>query len=117
MLVSSVAAARAAATTRGRRTGPRAQLLRVVARRAARTGPTAVVHPPTGAPVPSASVVGALLDHVSPALRASVDHEGVTARPAHLVARRTDAESQRRWRESGADDGALPAPAAERTLA
>ncbi len=115
---TAVAAAGGADGTRDPGPHPRAELLRVAAWRAARTGLTAdLVHPLTGAPAPAAAVVRALLEHVSPALRAVGDLERVTARLDHLVAQGTGAQVQRRWRERGADDGTLLALAAERTLA
>jgi carboxylate-amine ligase len=97
---------------------PRAELLRVASWRAARTGLTGdLVHPLTGRPAPAATVVGALLAHVTPALEAAGDLERVTARLDHLVAEGSGADVQRRWREAGADDGELLRRAAGRTLA
>jgi carboxylate-amine ligase len=116
--VATASTASTATGAVGSRSEPRAELLRVAAWRAARTGLTAdLVHPLTGAPAPAATVVRALLEHVTPALRRAGDLERVTARLDHLVAQGTGAEVQRRWREGGADDGALLAFAAERTLA
>jgi glutamate---cysteine ligase / carboxylate-amine ligase len=97
---------------------PRAEMLRVASWRAARTGLSGdLVHPGTGRPAPAAAVVRALVEHVSPALEAAGDLARVTARVDHLLAHGTGAQVQRRWRADGADDAALLARAADRTLA
>ena len=96
---------------------PRAELLRVASWRAARTGLTGdLIHPLTGRPAPAATVVGALLAHVSPALEACGELDRVRSRLDHLLSEGTGADVQRRWRQAGADDGDLLARAAERTL-
>lgn len=95
-----------------------AELLRVASWRAARTGLTGdLVHPGTGRPAPAATVVRALLEHVSPAREAAGDLDRVTARVEHLLAHGTGGDVQRRWRCGGADDADVMVRAAERTLA
>jgi len=87
----------------------RAEVLRVAAWRAGRSGLTGdLVHPLTGAPAPAADVVAALLDHVRPALADAGDEERVTEGIEALLDRGTGADLQRRvHRESGGDLGAV----------
>jgi carboxylate-amine ligase len=97
---------------------PRTEQLRVASWRAARTGLTGdLLHPFTGRPAPAAAVVGALLEHVSPALEKAGDLDRVTARVDAVLAEGTGADAQRAWRAAGLDDGDLLARAVERTLA
>jgi carboxylate-amine ligase len=87
----------------------RAEILRVAAWRAGRSGLTGdLVHPLTGTPAPAADVVAALLDHVRPALADAGDEERVTEGIEALLSRGTGADLQRRvHRESGGDLGAV----------
>jgi glutamate---cysteine ligase / carboxylate-amine ligase len=87
----------------------RAEILRVAAWRAGRSGLTGdLVHPLTGAPAPAADVVAALLDHVRPALADAGDEERVTEGIEALLSRGTGADLQRRvHRASGGDLGAV----------
>ncbi|MEV6008073.1 glutamate--cysteine ligase [Streptomyces sp. NPDC051976] len=64
-----------------------------------------LVDPRHGTPAPAADVVGALLDHVSPALRELGDAERVTEGVARLLDGGTGAERQR----AAVDKGDLPA--------
>ena len=60
----------------------RAEVLRVAAWRAGRSGLAGdLVHPLTGRPAPAADVLGALLDHVRPALADAGDEQRVDRRP------------------------------------
>ena len=81
----------------------RSEVLRVAAWRAGRSGLTGeLVHPRTGRPAPAADVLGALLDHVRPALTDAGDEERVTDGVAALLRRGTGADLQRRvHRETG----------------
>jgi glutamate---cysteine ligase / carboxylate-amine ligase len=87
----------------------RAEILRVAAWRAGRSGLTGdLVHPLTGAPARAADVVAALLDHVRPALADAGDEERVTEGIEALLSRGTGADLQRRvHRASGGDLGAV----------
>ncbi|MGY1605323.1 carboxylate-amine ligase [Geodermatophilus sp. SYSU D00815] len=77
--------------------GVRAELLRLAAWRAGRSGLTGdLVHPRTGRPAPAAEVVGALLEHVRPALARSGDEQRVADGVAGLLRRGTGADLQRR---------------------
>jgi len=80
-----------------------AQLLRLAAWRAGRSGVTGdLVHPCTGRPAPAAQVVGALLEHVRPALADAGDEARVSDGLAAILGRGTGAELQRRiHRETG----------------
>jgi carboxylate-amine ligase len=81
----------------------RAELLRVAAWRAGRSGTAGeLVHPRTGRPAPAADVVGALLGHLAPALEATGDRQRVADGVAAVLARGTGADLQRRvQRETG----------------
>jgi carboxylate-amine ligase len=78
-------------------------VLRVAAWRAGRSGLAGdLVHPLTGRPAPAADVVGALLDHVRPALADAGDEQRVTDGLGRLLRRGTGADLQRRvHRETG----------------
>ncbi|MGY1665872.1 carboxylate-amine ligase [Geodermatophilus sp. SYSU D00696] len=95
----------------------RAELLRVAAWRAGRSGTTGdLVHPRTGRPAPAADVVAALLEHVGPALAAAGDRERVADGVTAVLARGTGADLQRRvYRETG-DLAAVVRAAVDRTL-
>jgi carboxylate-amine ligase len=74
-----------------------AAVLRVAAWRAGRSGLAGdLVHPLTGRPAPAADVVGALLDHVRPALADAGDEQRATDGLAALLRRGTGADLQRR---------------------
>ena len=87
----------------------RAEVLRVAAWRAGRSGLTGdLVHPLTGTPAPASDVVAALLDHVRHALADAGDEQRVTEGIEALLGRGTGADLQRRvHRESGGDLGAV----------
>jgi carboxylate-amine ligase len=87
----------------------RAEVLRVAAWRAGRSGLTGdLVHPGTGTPAPAAAVVTALLDHVRCALADAGDEQRVTDGLQALLRRGTGADLQRRvHRETGGDLGAV----------
>jgi glutamate---cysteine ligase / carboxylate-amine ligase len=80
-----------------------AAVLRVAAWRAGRSGLSgALVHPLTGRPAPAADVLGALLEHVRPALADAGDEQRVTDGLGMLLRRGTGADLQRRvHRETG----------------
>jgi carboxylate-amine ligase len=80
-----------------------AVVLRVAAWRAGRSGLTGdLVHPLTGRPAPAADVLGALLDHVRPALADAGDEQRVTDGLSALLRCGTGADLQRRvHRETG----------------
>lgn len=84
-----------------------AQVLRLAGWRAGRSGVTGdLVHPCTGRPAPAPEVVGALLDHVRPAL--ADDEHRVADGVAAILRRGTGADLQRRvHRETGGDLGAV----------
>ncbi|HEV7212172.1 MAG TPA: glutamate--cysteine ligase [Blastococcus sp.] len=81
----------------------RSEVLRVAAWRAGRSGVGgALVHPHTGRPASAAEVVGALLEHVGPALDDAGDRARVADGVAALLGRGTGADLQRRLhRETG----------------
>jgi carboxylate-amine ligase len=87
----------------------RAEVLRLAAWRAGRSGLTGdLVHPLTGTPVPAAAVVAALFDHVRPALADAGDEQRVADGLEELLRRGTGADLQRRiHRETGGDLGAV----------
>jgi carboxylate-amine ligase len=87
----------------------RAEVLRVAAWRAGRSGLTAdLVDPRTGRPAPAADVVRALLEHVRPALADAGDERRVADGLAALLRRGTGADLQRRvHQETGGDLGAV----------
>ncbi len=75
----------------------RSEVLRLASWRAGRSGLSGeLVHPGTGRPAPAAEVVGALLDHVRPALAESGDEDRVVDGVAALLRRGTGADLQRR---------------------
>jgi glutamate---cysteine ligase / carboxylate-amine ligase len=77
--------------------GARSELLRLATWRAGRSGLTGdLVHPATFRPAPAAEVVGALLEHVRPALRDAGDERRVADGVAALLRRGTGADLQRR---------------------
>src|SRR3954447_11254216 len=85
-----------------------APVLRVATWRAGRSGLTGdLVHPLTGRPAPAADVLGALLDHVRPALADAGDEERVTEGLSALLRRGTDADLQRRVHEETGDLAAV----------
>jgi carboxylate-amine ligase len=87
--------------------GVRAEVLRVAAWRAGRSGVSGeLVHPGTGRPAPAADVVGALVDHVRDALTDSGDLAVVERGVAEVFRRGTGADLQRRVLRDGGD---LPA--------
>jgi len=83
----------------------RAEVLRVAAWRAARSGLGGdLVHPLTGRPAPAADVLTALLDHVRAALADAGDEQRVARGIEDLLRRGTGADFQRRVHgESGGD--------------
>ena len=87
----------------------RAEVLRVAAWRAGRSGLTGdLVHPRTGRPAPAADVLGDLVEHVRSALADAGDDKRVPAGVAALLRRGTGADLQRRvHRESGGDLAAV----------
>jgi carboxylate-amine ligase len=87
----------------------RAEILRVSAWRAGRSGLTGdLVDPRTGTPAPAAEVLAALLDHVRPALADAGDEQRVADGLEALLRRGTGADLQRRvHRETGGDLGAV----------
>lgn len=96
---------------------PRAELIRIGAWRAARSGLTAdLVSPVQGRPRPAGEVVEELIEHVRPALERSGDLAWVRDQVAEIGRRGNGAQQQRAWRHDGADDQALVAQAVERTL-
>jgi carboxylate-amine ligase len=80
-----------------------AAVLRVAAWRAGRSGLSDdLVHPLTGHPAPATDVVGALLDHVRPALADAGDEQWVTDGLSAILRRGTGADLQRRiYQETG----------------
>jgi len=87
----------------------RAQVLRMAAWRAGRSGLTGdLVHPLTGRPAPAADVLAALLDHVRPALVDAGDEQRVTDGVHAVLRRGSGAELQRRIHaETGGDLAAV----------
>lgn len=82
----------------------RTEVLRVAAWRAGRSGlGGALVHPRTGRPAPAAEVVGALLEHVGPALDDAGDRPRVAEGVAALLDRGTGADLQRRVQRATGD--------------
>ena len=81
----------------------RSEVIRVAGWRAARSGLDGdLVSPRTGRPAPATEVVGALLEHVRPALADAGDDERVSAGVAAILAHGTGAAQQRRvHRETG----------------
>jgi carboxylate-amine ligase len=86
----------------------RPEIVRLAAWRAARSGLSGeLVDPRTGRPAPAAEVVGALLEHVRPALADAGDEARVAAGVADLLRRGTGADLQRRVHEQTGDLGAV----------
>jgi len=82
----------------------RTEVLRVAAWRAGRSGlGGALVHPRTGRPAAAAEVVGALLEHVGPALDDAGDRPRVAEGVAALLGRGTGADLQRRVQRATGD--------------
>lgn len=81
----------------------RTEVLRLASWRAGRAGLSGeLVHPLRGTPAPAADVLGALLDHVGPALSESGDHARLSDGVAALLRNGTGADLQRRvLRETG----------------
>jgi glutamate---cysteine ligase / carboxylate-amine ligase len=86
-----------------------AQLLRLASWRAGRSGITGdLVHPCTGRPAPATEVLGALLEHVRPALADAGDEQRVSDGVAAILRRGTGADLQRRvHRETGGELAAV----------
>ncbi|WP_324277739.1 glutamate--cysteine ligase [Blastococcus brunescens] len=85
-----------------------AAVLRMAAWRAGRSGLTGdLVHPLTGRPAPAADVVGALLDHIRPALADAGDEERVTDGLGTVLRRGTGADLQRRVHHETGDLAAV----------
>jgi glutamate---cysteine ligase / carboxylate-amine ligase len=87
----------------------RTEVLRVAAWRAGRSGLSGdLVDPRTGRPAPAAEVIGALLDHLRPALADAGDEQRVTDGLAALLRRGTGSDLQRQvHRDTGGDLGAV----------
>ncbi|MBM7804289.1 carboxylate-amine ligase [Geodermatophilus bullaregiensis] len=86
----------------------RSELLRVAAWRAGRSGTAGeLVHPRTGRPAPAADVVAALLEHLTPALKATGDAARVSAGVGEVLTRGTGADLQRRVHRDTADLAAV----------
>ena len=81
----------------------RLELLRLATWRASRSGLTGdLVHPVTGRPTSAETVVGALLDHVTPVLSDLGDHDVATELTGRLLSRGNGADRQRRvYKETG----------------
>jgi glutamate---cysteine ligase / carboxylate-amine ligase len=94
----------------------RSEVVRVAAWRAARSGTTGdLVHPATGRPAPAADVVGALLDHVRPALADAGDGQRVPDGVARVLREGTGADFQRRVHAATGDLAAVVRAAVEET--
>jgi glutamate---cysteine ligase / carboxylate-amine ligase len=87
----------------------RTEVLRVAAWRAGRSGLSGdLVDPRTGRPAPAPVVIGALLDHLRPALADAGDEQRVTDGLAALLRRGTGSDLQRQvHRDTGGDLGAV----------
>ncbi|WP_028048523.1 glutamate--cysteine ligase [Cellulomonas sp. URHD0024] len=110
---------RGLADTTSEPTAPlRTELLRAAGWRAARSGLTGdLVHPLSGTPVPAAEAVGALVEHVRPALVANGDVDWVEHQVAAVLRRGNGAIQQLGWRAEGADDDEVVRRAVDRTIA
>jgi carboxylate-amine ligase len=96
----------------------RSEVVRVSGWRAARWGMGGdLVSPLTGRPEPAADVVGALLEHVRPALVDAGDDERVRAGVAAVLDRGTGADRQRRVHRATGDLTAVVRDAVEATTA
>lgn len=96
---------------------PRAELVRIAAWRAARSGLDGdLVSPTTGTPVRAATAVAELVRHVTPALEAAGDLAWVREHLEILLDRGSGAHQQRQWRREGADDAELVHRAVRSTL-
>jgi carboxylate-amine ligase len=81
-----------------------AAVLRVATWRAGRSGLSGdLVHPLTGRPAPAADVLGALLEHVGPALADVGDEQRVTDGVGMLLRQGTGADLQRRIHQATGD--------------
>jgi carboxylate-amine ligase len=86
----------------------RGEVLRLAAWRAGRSGLTGeLVDPRTGRPAPAAEVLGALLEHVRPALADAGDEQRVAEGLAELLRRGTGADLQRQVHEQTGDLAAV----------
>jgi carboxylate-amine ligase len=86
----------------------RPEIVRLAAWRAGRSGLSGeLVDPRDGRPAPAAEVVGALLEHVRPALADAGDEQRVTDGVAALLRRGTGADLQRRVHEQTGDLAAV----------
>jgi carboxylate-amine ligase len=86
----------------------RTELLRLASWRAGRSGLGGeLIHPRTGRPAPASDVLGALLEHVRPALAQAGDLDRVTEGVAALLERGTGADLQRRVLRQTGDLGAV----------
>ncbi|MFD2093755.1 glutamate--cysteine ligase [Blastococcus deserti] len=93
-----------------------AAVLRVAAWRAGRSGLSGdLVHPLTGRPAPAADVLGALLDHIRPALADAGDQQRVADGLSALLRRGTGADLQRRVHRETGDLAAVVRAAVEVT--
>jgi carboxylate-amine ligase len=94
----------------------RPEILRLASWRAGRSGLGGdLVDPRTGRPAPAAEVLGALLEHVRPALADAGDEQRVADGVAALLRRGTGADLQRRVREETGDLAAVVRAAVEVT--
>ncbi|MEU8797026.1 glutamate--cysteine ligase [Spirillospora sp. NPDC048819] len=95
----------------------RADLMRLAMWRAGRSGLRGdLVHPSTRCAAPAREVVGALLDHLSPALERSGDLKAVTSMLHDLLERGNGAQVQRAVHARTRDLTAVVAAAADRTV-
>lgn len=82
--------------------GVRSEVLRGAGWRAARAGLRGpLVHPERSTQVPAAEAVGALIDHVRPALAEAGEEDMITAAWQRLLGRGSGAEEQRFWAVDG----------------
>jgi carboxylate-amine ligase len=94
----------------------RPEILRLASWRAGRSGLGGdLVDPRTGRPAPAAEVLGALLEHIRPALADAGDEQRVADGVAALLRRGTGADLQRRVREETGDLAAVVRAAVEVT--
>ncbi len=96
----------------------RTELLRLASWRASRSGLDGMlVHPLTSRPAPAETVVGALLDHVSPVLADQGDLDAAADLTGRLLSRGNGAALQRRAHKESGDLAGVVRAAVERTLA